>query len=547
MERKSLTTVVIHMRLATASHRKRLTGIFKALKPSLGWNLRIISDEKELSELLTSSSSADVPDGIISCVPYSVQAQNAIARSSIPFVGIGTFDGKIVARDKSIGFVHNDNYVTGVAAAEYFLALGGFRSFAFVSDTHGREWSQLRGEAFISRLSKARKSCLIYHSPPDEANNETRLGEFLAALKKPAAVFASWDARGADVISAARLAGVPTPGGIAVLGVDNDEIFCEHTQPQLSSIITDAEGMGVTAANELIALISHCGNNCRREVVCPILGIAERESTRSPSPAASLIDRALTFIDDEAKHGITPDDVSRHLKVSRRLLDLRFQQYEGFTVHDKIVESRLAEAKRLLSDTNASIRSVFDLSGFGNSAHAYRFFKNKTSLTPESWRRLHQASHVPKTADLPQKPRTGFMRLMSLDDRDADDLLSLAGEIDEKAVFLKEAVASAIESGTIQLYVIRKRNKIVASATAASFVTPTGLHCRIEDVVVSLKWRGKRLGREIMEKVLHDLRQNGFTSVELTSRPSRIAANALYRSLGFKQRKTNVYEFRFVN
>ena len=49
-----------------------------------------------------------------------------------------------------------------------------------------------------------------------------------------------------------------------------------------------------------------------------------------------------------------------------------------------------------------------------------------------------------------------------------------------------------------------------------------------------------------MEYALEHLRETGASSVELTSRPSRIAANALYRSLGFKPRRTNVYEYRFA-
>ena len=57
--------------------------------------------------------------------------------------------------------------------------------------------------------------------------------------------------------------------------------------------------------------------------------------------------------------------------------------------------------------------------------------------------------------------------------------------------------------------------------------------------------RGKGLGREIMEKALYALRAMNVSRIELTSHPSRVAARALYRSLGFKPRKTGVFELHF--
>lgn len=540
MNAKDTTTVAICLRLATASHRKRFIGIFKAIGAAQRWNLRIIPDERELADLLTVSSALDAPDGIISGVPYSDATQEAIAKSSIPFVGIGNFDGLSSARHKAIGFVRNDDRGIGVAAAEYFLANGAFRSFAYIPDTQNREWSRVRGNAFKARLSQAGMQCLTYGTTAARTDcAATTLGSFLSTLRKPAAVFAAWDGRGADVLAAAQMAGISIPNELSVIGVDNDEIICEHTQPPLSSVITDAEGMGEAAARELTALMAHRSAMHRRKVVCPILGIAERESTKPPSPASRLIDRALSFIAIEAKNGITPNDVAKHLSISRRLLDLRFRQYEGGTVHKRIVETRLSELKRLLNSSNISVRSAFGLSGFGNTTHAYRLFKRLTGLTPESWREAHNAK--PESQDRCMNHRTGFTRLQSLCDRDADDICALVRELDGNATFNREAVATAIKNGGTRLYAIRKQRRIVASAAAVSFATPTGLHCRIEDVIVSSRERGHGLGRTIMENVLRDLKKEGFRTVELTSRPARTAANALYRSLGFKLRETNVY------
>ena len=86
--------------------------------------------------------------------------------------------------------------------------------------------------------------------------------------------------------------------------------------------------------------------------------------------------------------------------------------------------------------------------------------------------------------------------------------------------------------------------RIVGSLTLALFRTPTGLRAWIEDVVVDERSRGAGLGVTLTEEALAIARRAGASTVDLTSRPSREAANALYRRVGFTQRETNVYRFR---
>jgi ribosomal protein S18 acetylase RimI-like enzyme len=84
-------------------------------------------------------------------------------------------------------------------------------------------------------------------------------------------------------------------------------------------------------------------------------------------------------------------------------------------------------------------------------------------------------------------------------------------------------------------------NKIIGTYTLVIFRIPTGDTARIEDVVVDEKWRGKGIGKKMMEHAIQYLQKNGITKIELTSHHSRIAANQLYQSLGFRQIETNVY------
>jgi ribosomal protein S18 acetylase RimI-like enzyme len=79
--------------------------------------------------------------------------------------------------------------------------------------------------------------------------------------------------------------------------------------------------------------------------------------------------------------------------------------------------------------------------------------------------------------------------------------------------------------------------------TLATFRIPTGLRAWIEDVVVDDSARGHGVGAALNIAALEEARRRGAVTVDLTSRPSREAANKLYKKLGFVERETNVYRY----
>ena len=104
---------------------------------------------------------------------------------------------------------------------------------------------------------------------------------------------------------------------------------------------------------------------------------------------------------------------------------------------------------------------------------------------------------------------------------------------------LEEIVASP----TTTLFVARHRGRIVGALTLVAFRIPTGVRTRIEDVVVDESLRGKRVGEMLSQAALDGARQLGARSTDLTSRPSREAANRLYARMGFERRESNVYRY----
>lgn len=107
-----------------------------------------------------------------------------------------------------------------------------------------------------------------------------------------------------------------------------------------------------------------------------------------------------------------------------------------------------------------------------------------------------------------------------------------------------EDLTSLVTSEAAHLLVARADNgSIVGSMTLVVFRIPTGWRAWIEDVVVDETARGKGVGAALNEAALDHARAVGARTVDLTSRPSREAANRLYRRLGFVERATNVYRF----
>ncbi len=79
--------------------------------------------------------------------------------------------------------------------------------------------------------------------------------------------------------------------------------------------------------------------------------------------------------------------------------------------------------------------------------------------------------------------------------------------------------------------------------TLVLFRIPTGVRAWIEDVIVDTEARGKGVGRLLSEHAIEMSKAAGAVTVDLTSRPSREAANRLYARIGFEQRNTNVYRY----
>jgi len=101
-----------------------------------------------------------------------------------------------------------------------------------------------------------------------------------------------------------------------------------------------------------------------------------------------------------------------------------------------------------------------------------------------------------------------------------------------------------VGSASSDLFVARVDGAIVGVLTLSTYPTLTGTKAWIDDVIVSEAARGHGVGEGLNRAAIDAARTRGLESIDLTSRPSREAANRLYQRIGFEQRTTNVYRFK---
>lgn len=140
--------------------------------------------------------------------------------------------------------------------------------------------------------------------------------------------------------------------------------------------------------------------------------------------------------------------------------------------------------------------------------------------------------------------RCEFLELSSFSQTEFDQFCNLMSALSQRCELTQDMLQSVIDCPDSHLYVVRHKGTIVACATLCLFVSPTGRKASVEDVVVLPKFQGLGLGRALMAYLLDRAASFAPITLQLTSRPLRIAANALYQKLGFQPKETNFYTMK---
>jgi len=286
-----------------------------------------------------------------------------------------------------------DNHPIGQQAADYFLGLK-FRHFAFVGQVNNARWSEERRIAFSKRLKREGFSCAIYKLSSASARKDfgveqRDLCSWLKGLPKPVAVLAANDVRGRQVLDSCTRASIAVPQEVAVLGVDNDELLCETTRPQMSSIQMNTEQAGFEAARALDGMMRSRQRGKFKQTVISygFSHLVTRPSTATVLVADALVARTLEFIRINAGIPIKVEDLLQHLHASRRSLETRFKSVMGRTVYAEVMRVRLERVQTLLRETPMTIEAIADTCGFNDASHLGKMFRQHFDMTLSAYRR----------------------------------------------------------------------------------------------------------------------------------------------------------------
>ena len=203
MERKKDKRILVALDLTHESGRAHLNGFYRYADKQPEWEVRIVpSTEASYAPMVKEIVAAGIDGAVIKgeCVPVLAET---IFAARVPVVSIDK--PQRAGPRRANAYVVNDNARIGLAAAQYFNRLGRFAAYGFVPDPNDCEWSRLRGRAFTEAVAHllGADTCRRYVPPPDDGTGaptfRSGLSRWLAALPKPAAVFAAFDQCAATV------------------------------------------------------------------------------------------------------------------------------------------------------------------------------------------------------------------------------------------------------------------------------------------------------------------------------------------------------------
>ena len=133
-------------------------------------------------------------------------------------------------------------------------------------------------------------------------------------------------------------------------------------------------------------------------------------------------------------------------------------------------------------------------------------------------------------------------KLTVFSQQDLADIDALMHELSATSFCNEELLNNALNDANVHVYVIRDEGHIVATGTLCIKHTLEFTIADIESVVVSSKCRGRGYGKELMTAMVEAARKMNVHHIQLTSNLARVAANRLYRDLGFERYETNCYK-----
>jgi len=326
----------------------------------------------------------------------------AIEGLALPIVGVGGGFGSYDPA-AAIPYVFTDNQQIGRLGAEHLLTCG-FEQLAFcgLPRTRVNGWVAERAAAFAAACREAGRACHLFTGRHATARRwrdlQRELCDWLGRLPKPVGIMACNDVRARHVLEACRSLGLLVPRDAAVLGVDNDAVMCDLTDPPLSSVDQAARRIGYEAAAVLDRLMrSRAGGraaaNSPGKIVIPPIGVVARASTDTMATADETVQFVLERLRADPWNRPDVAALAAEACVSRSTLEHRFREVVGRSIHEAFVRQRVAAVRRFVVQTDLPLKVIAARTGFKSVQYMTTFLRRHTGLTPARLRGVERARH----------------------------------------------------------------------------------------------------------------------------------------------------------
>ena len=367
----------IHLLLPihTAMGRGIFDGIVEVAGHRLDWHCGVI---RELKQTDVPTIGPPAADAVLGGVRHHLAKDwDTDQRRRVVNTSRGYDDGEIAN-------VICDDQRIGRMAADHLLGKN-LQAFAYCGGASGRE------SGFAERIRGAGRpyQCLL----PDE-HPETDLESWLETLPPRTGIMGFNDDMAAMILWAAQRIGRAVPEDLAVVGVDADPVQSFLAPVPISSVDPNFHRVGYRAA-ELLDRILKDGHDARGEtILVPPAGVVEQGSSDFPGIDDPQVIKAARFIRRHACDGILVRDVVTEIPLSRRPLERRFRAAFGRSMLEEIHRVRVAEAARMLKQTELPVGVIARQVGFHGNDRLTEAFRTVLSMTPADYRRDESGGEV---------------------------------------------------------------------------------------------------------------------------------------------------------
>ena len=273
---------------------------------------------------------------------------------------------------------------TGKMAAEYFRKKF-FINYAYygVKDII---WSEERYLGFKSEVLKEKSNFFEYKEDPNNEEDRDKIMTWLKTLPPKTALFCCDDAHALFITETCRMMGIGIPEDIAVLGVDDDDLLCDISDPPISSIQLEVEEGGYQACRLLHQRLLSKSEKPFNISIKPT-GIKERLSTSIFNISDSHALNIIRYISDNYMNDISIADILANATLSRRSIEMKFKSTTGQTIYQYLISMRIEHLAYLLITTDRSPSELAYEVGFRDLSNIFRTFKKYKGCTVSEYRR----------------------------------------------------------------------------------------------------------------------------------------------------------------